>query len=628
MMSAAPVPAAPTAPQASGSPPRRPRNRHRNRGGRANAENGAPVAGPQLIPATITPNAENSSLSSNGASSRRGRGGRRGGRSGGGDQSGAPRPQPARTVPGGRRFGGQLTTGDDETSSQSGAPQLHAGASEFVPGQPVVISKGPKPRAPPQPRKRRMSKSTAPDIGTRIHEDVDNGNYECAVCTNEIYRNSKIWSCRTCWSIFHLSCIKKWSSSEGSAMARPQTEDGSMPPPRQWRCPGCNLPKDSLPTNFTCWCEKETEPRPLPGIPPFSCGQTCSRRHLLQKECPHSCSDLCHAGPCKPCPQMGPQQSCFCGRESLTRRCVDTDYKNGWSCGQVCGELMPCGEHFCDRPCHEGLCGACEVPVEARCYCGQVEKEIICSDKADEVLSRRIHVSQDEEDTTEEWIGLFDCGKTCNRPFDCGLHYCQQPCHGQKKSVSHCPKSPDVVTRCPCGKTGLAEITPTVRTSCEDSIPACSKPCGKSLVCGHLCMRICHSGDCPPICTEIVTIQCRCGRTSSRSMCHQGHEESPECMRICRANLNCGRHECGEHCCTGERKAAERTKRKHRPLNATPILDGNGIEAEHVCLRTCGRLLKCGTHTCKYRDTAPQSRIDIDKFLETVDCIGANHSRS
>ncbi|RDI79501.1 hypothetical protein Vi05172_g10349 [Venturia inaequalis] len=179
-MSAIPASAAPTAPQASGNAPRRPRNRQRNRGGRANAENGAPVAAPQLLPASVTPSVENSNHISNGAPTRGGRGGRRGGRGRGGDQPGAARSQPARTVPGGRRFGGQLTTGDDEISSQSDAQQLHAGASEFVPGQPVLISKGPKPRAPPQPRKRRMSKSTAPDIGTRIHEDVDNGNYECA----------------------------------------------------------------------------------------------------------------------------------------------------------------------------------------------------------------------------------------------------------------------------------------------------------------------------------------------------------------------------------------------------------------------------------------------------------------
>lgn len=83
-----------------------------------------------------------------------------------------------------------------------------------------------------------------------------------------------MWSCRTCWTVFHLGCIKKWSTNEGSAAARQQAPDGELPPPRQWRCPGCNLPKDELPKSFSCWCEKEDEPRSLPGLPPFSCGQT------------------------------------------------------------------------------------------------------------------------------------------------------------------------------------------------------------------------------------------------------------------------------------------------------------------------------------------------------------------
>ncbi|TGO91141.1 hypothetical protein BPOR_0037g00040 [Botrytis porri] len=60
------------------------------------------------------------------------------------------------------------------------------------------------------------------------------------------------------------------------------------------------------------------------------------------------------------------------------------------------------------------------------------------------------------------------------------------------------------------------------------------------------------------------------------------------CPRVCRATLNCGRHECGERCCSGEKKASERqaAKRKHRALNAPPTEEN--IEAEHICLKVCG----------------------------------------
>ena len=96
-----------------------------------------------------------------------------------------------------------------------------------------------------------------------------------------------------------------------------------------------------------------------------------------------------------------------------------------------------------------------------------------------------------------------------------------------------------------------------------------------------------------------VSISCRCGRTQSSTVCHQGNEEQPQCMRVCRATLNCGRHECSERCCPGEKNAAERqaTKRKLRPLGASRIVD-EGFEAEHICTRSCGRMLKCGNHTC------------------------------
>ncbi|KAK2858382.1 hypothetical protein FQN49_004790 [Arthroderma sp. PD_2] len=71
-------------------------------------------------------------------------------------------------------------------------------------------------------------------------------------------------------------------------------------------------------------------------------------------------------------------------------------------------------------------------------------------------------------------------------------------------------------------------------------------------------------------------------------------------MRVCKAALNCGRHACGERCCSGERKAIERlaTKKKLRSMNVRQS-DENEIEAEHICTRVCGRLLKCGTHECQ-----------------------------
>ena len=515
-----------------------------------------------------------------------------------------------------RQFQGRLTEDAEHSVSHTerlspAETQLQPDAPEFRPGQqhhlrnrqPRGGKQGPpqvrhQQRAVPRPRRASSLKSKAADIATRTHEDISNNLYECPICTSEIGRQSKVWSCKTCWTVFHLSCITKWSANEGAVAAQQQIQNGNIPPPRQWRCPGCNLPKDGLPSLYTCWCEKEMEPRSISGIPPHSCGQTCGKHRILPKKCPHPCELLCHAGPCPPCTHKGPVQSCYCGKKSTSRRCVETNYDTGWSCGQICGDPMPCGEHTCQRPCHEGLCGACEVEIDGRCYCGKVQQMMPCCDRGQEKRSQKDYSNRDGEKRHEQWTGLFQCANACNRPFDCGKHHCEQGCHPQTIDAANCPRSPHLVSHCPCGKTPLREISVAERESCEAPIPNCDKRCLKQLECGHACQATCHSGQCMPCFTK-VQIGCRCGRVQSSTICHQGREEQPQCVRVCKVTLNCGRHECGERCCPAERKAVERQalKRKLRPLGA-PRITENGFEAEHICTRTCGRLLKCGNHEC------------------------------
>ena len=497
----------------------------------------------------------------------------------------------------GRQFGGQLTQSDTIVSDQpSPSTQLQPGAAVFTPGQQSIQPKPPP--AQPRQQRRRPSKSQAPDIATRTHEDIDHGHYECPICTSEVRRNSKVWSCHTCWTVFHLTCIKKWSSNQGSSAAQPNAQNGETDQPRQWRCPGCNLPKDEVPKMYACWCGKELDPKSLAGLPPHSCGNTCGKERA--RKCPHPCQLTCHAGPCPPCMHMGPIQICFCGKHEVTKRCSETDYDTGWSCGETCGETMPCGKHACPRPCHEGLCGACEVRVPARCYCGQVEKNVLCDERGEEKESHRTHMQDGIEPVTESWTGSFHCGNVCGRLFDCGKHHCEKPCHDQSIEPSHCPRSPDVVTHCPCGKTPLNQLTQRTRESCLDTIPHCKETCGRTLPCGHQDEQVCHSGNCMS-CTKTVEIKCRCGRTTSKTICHQGKEEPPQCARTCKILLNCGRHNCDERCCPGERKAAERqsVKRKQRPLGSAARPLDDGFEAEHICTLPCGRLLKCGTHYCQ-----------------------------
>lgn len=112
------------------------------------------------------------------------------------------------------------------------------------------------------------------------------------------------------------------------------------------------------------------------------------------------------------------------------------------------------------------------------------------------------------------------------RVFDCGIHTCSQTCHSQDELPSHCPSTPDAVTHCPCGKTSLGQLLEQPRQTCEDGIPHCDRPCEKPLQCGHLCQAKCHTGD-HGFCTETIDVSCRCGRTSSESVCHQGNIQHP-----------------------------------------------------------------------------------------------------
>lgn len=621
----------PEASTPSGSRPPRSRPRRRGRGSanrdgqqqrlvpasEPQTQSATPSQPTQSQPSNITPQADqhNDSRSQRGGRNREGRG-RRQRNNGPPRQSQGPnagqdiRPEARTRGMRARGFEAQLTRpGQDSSDAPLDAGQLNdnslrADVPAFVPGIPpsqlgphtesAQSTKGKgkaRARAPPQPPKV-MTKSTADDLATRIHEDIAHNLYECPICCSELGRRSKIWSCELCWTVFHLSCVKKWSKNEGASAQRSSGhEDGQENlTPRAWRCPGCNLSHQNFPSNYSCWCEKEIDPRPLPGLPPHSCGQTCSRP---RKGCPHPCDTTCHAGPCAPCTAMGPTQDCFCGLNSSTKRCQDTDYENGWSCGEICGELLPCGEHTCPLPCHEGLCGGCEVSIEARCYCGKLQTEMLCKSKDDDEDSRIAR----EDGSYEEWTGCFGCGETCNRPFDCGVHSCQKDCHPQESQPAHCPRSPDVVLDCACGKTPLSEIPGyTPRTSCEDPILNCQKPCGKTLPCGHPCEKLCHIGPCGA-CLRKVNIKCQCGRTDNLTICHQGVNQPPMCPRMCKATLHCGRHTCTERCCPGEQRANERqaARRKLRP-HLRPAEED--IEAEHICTRVCGRMLKCGRHTC------------------------------
>ncbi|PFH59694.1 hypothetical protein XA68_12017 [Ophiocordyceps unilateralis] len=152
-------------------------------------------------------------------------------------------PQPLRPASH-RSFGGHLTRETPE------APLLSPDAPEFVPGRPVETRRQARAQAPKQPQVR-LPKSTAEDLATRIHEDISNYNYECAICTDDVLRTSHVWSCVLCWTVVHLKCARRWHDNQ-KKQADCQSAEPQIDP--SWRCPACNSKLLDAPGSYHCCC--------------------------------------------------------------------------------------------------------------------------------------------------------------------------------------------------------------------------------------------------------------------------------------------------------------------------------------------------------------------------------------
>ncbi|MEQ2167129.1 hypothetical protein GOODEAATRI_000946 [Goodea atripinnis] len=47
-------------------------------------------------------------------------------------------------------------------------------------------------------------------------EQLSEEKYECMVCCDVIRVMAPVWSCQSCFHVFHLNCIKKWARSPAS----------------------------------------------------------------------------------------------------------------------------------------------------------------------------------------------------------------------------------------------------------------------------------------------------------------------------------------------------------------------------------------------------------------------------
>ncbi|KAI8359868.1 hypothetical protein EDC96DRAFT_513466 [Choanephora cucurbitarum] len=422
------------------------------------------------------------------------------------------------------------------------------------------------------------------DMATLLSHELKTSTYECMICMDVVKPAHHIWTCDCCWAMFHLNCVQTWAS-------RSLKDTSSNKMITAWRCPGCQNSRMAVPKDYLCFCGKQRNPEPSKYTTPHSCDQLCKRH----KSCPHECVLPCHPGPCPPCDSMGPVLTCYCGQTTRQQRCIDTDYQTkGFSCLDLCDELLGCGKHRCQEACHAGLCPPCELEEIQSCYCGRHERTARCGN------GQQIQIGGH--------VGYYSCQERCDATFACGQHRCEKACHPCTASTQVCPYDPSEIKTCPCGAHTMMDLLHAERTSCTDPVPTCTSTCNKPLPCGHACPDTCHAGDCAP-CQAKVEVACRCQSNSFEDLCSHVCEasggEPPLCDRVCRSVRNCGRHTCGQKCCP-----AMKVKGKRRP----------GTDHVHDCPEVCGQLLSCGIHACQDKCHKGKCRPCLEATFEDVTC--------
>lgn len=318
-------------------------------------------------------------------------------------------------------------------------------------------------------RRKEVKNLNLPQLVQEIQEKLTKGTVECMICYDMVRRSAPIWSCSSCYSIFHLNCIKKWARAPTSVDLSADKNNGN-----NWRCPGCQHVQltSSKEIQYLCFCRKRTDPPSDLYVTPHSCGESCGKP--LERDvttacegkeeylCPHACVLQCHPGPCPPCKAFAPPRICPCGKKTITTRC--SDRKPVLTCGQRCFKILECGRHRCMQTCHVGPCHPCKDLFNASCFCKKKVEVIPCGEMT----------VKGEVDLNN---GVFSCGSICGNKLGCENHSCREICH--PGPCEECNLLPGKIDTCHCGKTTLIEE----RKSCLDPVPICSQVCDKSLLC-------------------------------------------------------------------------------------------------------------------------------------------------
>jgi len=313
-----------------------------------------------------------------------------------------------------------------------------------------------------------------------------------------------------------------------------------------------------------CYCGKSVRDAvctaETAGVTEYICENLCEKSRDCEQ---HQCDVPCHPGGCAPC-LLTPSRvtTCPCGQTPLEKlyerdgvspreSCLDPVP----TCGMTCSAKLPCGPpanpHSCTAVCHAGPCPTCVETTLVRCRCGNMDKEIPCS----QLTGRPDDARCEKRCQKKRSCGRHkcsqlccieidhDCTLICGKMLSCTLHRCEDLCH--RGNCKTCPRVSFEELTCTCSS---ALLYPPI--ACGTRPPQCREPCTRRHPCSHPVTHSCHSEDnCPP-CTQLTV-----------KLCYGGHEERKNvaclvegisCGKPCGKSSNCGKHKCIKICHAGE----------------------------------------------------------------------------
>ncbi|XP_010543727.1 PREDICTED: NF-X1-type zinc finger protein NFXL2 isoform X2 [Tarenaya hassleriana] len=299
-------------------------------------------------------------------------------------------------------------------------------------------------------------------------------------------------------------------------------------------CPPCKLPCEE---EFSCGhkCRLRCHgPRPPPKVE-FIVKPTKKKLNIHSESTPGS--------PCPPCPEFL-WKPCVGQHLGAERMMVCSD-RTQFTCDNLCGNPLPCGNHYCTRTCH--------------------------------ALKVRSSVSGSDKRSLLSGSDCEECDLPCEqeRSPQC-QHPCPLPCH-----PGDCPPCKVLIKRsCHCGTMVHAFKCISYNTLSEKDqikVRSCGGPCHRKMQnCTHLCPEICHPGQCPlpDKCGKKVIVRCKCQTVKKELFCQDVQamyrDKGSDPKDIPKNRFGIGVLPCNADCMSKIR-AAEATLQQRKPKEADKV---------------------------------------------------------